>query len=424
MPSVQVNAIAGQSQCLPSTSGAMWRWDGSSQASTQQSLLALAATTLPACEFTVQSGDFAGVKLWMPGGDGYYGTNMVIRDQAMMMRGAPHLFTASQMAGVVDVMASCHNRGHGDHIVEGMSSAGTYHDYGWASAGSGAVVVDESFEFIDSVYSHFKKTAGTSKFTQHEAVVLAALNAQAVVDHCVFLSDEESDRVGFGFVDSIVIRGYHLYCSLQRIRSMRQIVEMLQADSRTQDASETTVAAYEQEIADSRDAIISHLWDSDRGLFKFGTLQNTQQHDVPGSALFVVLFQDDPAVSAICDAVSNALFAMLPGNSNAAHGCFLNGQVRNFPLDDPYFSVFRSGIPQDAYQNGGYWGTHTAHAATAIDFSHPGSGLTLLNSWASRCAAVGAAAPAEAQGGSWSYSMYYGANAALPLLYWDATARR
>jgi len=423
MPSVQVNSHGSGLAVSPVGIGSMWRWDYV-DSDPHSYLLGLAQSVLPSCSFVVSSGEFSGTTLWMPGGDGYYGPNMVIRDQAMMMRGAPHLFTAQQMAGVVDVIASCANRGHGDHIVEGMSQGGTYHDYGWFSAGSGKIVVDESFEFIDTVYTHFKKTGSASKYSQHEATILAALNAQAVDDHCVYLSNAESDRVGFGFVDSITIRGYHLYCSLQRIRSMRQIVEMLGALSRTQDADGTTVSSYNAEIAASRDAIVSTLWNPSRGLFKFGTLANTAQHDVPGSALFVVLFQDDQSVSGVCEAVSDALFNMLPGGTNATNGCFLSGQVRNFPLDDPYFTVFRTGIPQGAYQNGGYWGTHTAHAATAIDFAHPSHGMTLLNAWVNKCKQVGATAPAEAEGGSWSYSYLYGANAALPLLYWDSTARR
>lgn len=422
MCSVAVDSFSEQTQATPSHGGPMWRWDGGG--SPHSSLLSLAATTIPQCAFSVQSGAFSGTTLWMPGGDGYYGTNMVIRDQAMMLRGAPHLFTAQQIAGVVDVMASCQDQGHGDHIVEGMSSGGTYFDYGLAGAGSGKIVVDESFEFIDTVYTHFKKAGSAAKFVQHETAIIAALNAQAVVNHCVFLSNEESDRVGFGFVDSITIRGYHLYCSLQRIRSLRQIAEMLQADSRSADEDGTTVSQYQSEANSSRDELVTRLWNATRGLFKFGTLQNTQQHDVPGSALFVVMFQDDAAVASICEAVSDALYAMLPGGANAANGCFLNGQVRNFPLDDPYFSVMRTSIPQDAYQNGGYWGTHTAHTATAMNFAHPNAGAALMAAWASKCATLGANAPAEAEGGSWSYSLRYGANAALPLLYWDATTRR
>jgi hypothetical protein len=385
-------------------------------------LRSLAASVVTGCGFTVSAGPFEGKTLYSPGVNGnYYGYNMVIRDQVMMMRGAPGLFTAQGMADIVDAIASCSDQGHGNHIVEGIDNEGGYHDYGWAGAGSGAIVVDESYEFVDAIYSHFLKTGLATKFTEHEVACINALHAQATDNHLVYLSDEESDRVGFGFVDSITIRGHHLYCSLQRIRSMRQVIEMLTALGRTMDYDDNSVAWYNSEIDAASAALVTHLWDSERGLFKFGTLQNTAQHDVPGSALAVVMGVVSPEIAT---AISDALFAMLPGGTNAANGCFLNGQVRNFPLDDPYFTVMRSGIPQDAYQNGGYWGTHTAHAAKAIDYAHPGSGATLMHAWANKCRADGANAPVEAEGGSWSYSYPYGANAALPLQYFDTIFNR
>jgi hypothetical protein len=387
----------------------------------QAFLEGMADSVVSACQFTITSGTFTGKKMWSPGGNGnYYGYNMVVRDQTMMARGWPAGFTEGQLADLCDILAYCQGASGDDGVQDGMTQGSTV--FGYGGGGLTQSPTDEGFEFVDMVYSHFLKSGTATKFTQWESKLMAAYNYQTVTDHLCDIREDENDRVGFGFVDSINLKGRHTMMSLYRYRAAREISEMLTSLGRS---SEATPFTDEMPIIASN--LKSHLFDNSKGLFRFDDVTNTDQHDVWASAYAVVLGAVDDSTA---DKISDALWRMLPTHSMYSNGCFQDGQIRTFPKYDPYFTSFRTTIPTGEYQNGGYWGTATGWVAKAVDRRHHNAALNLLHDWRVKCEGISDSyRPYEAEhqaGGdnSWTYSYLYGANAALPVQFYSGTFNR
>lgn len=408
-----------QEVALPSSLAAYRPPDPTAPVNSQSILEALAATVIPASLMTLSGGAFAGKQASTPSGDGYYGPNAVVRDWTMQVRGCPTLFTATQIGDFCDMIASIAGS---DGVNEGLNASGG--EIAWGGGGGSdrsMLPIDNQFEFVDMVYSHFLKTGSATKFTELESTLLAAYNAThhfTVQNHLVFIDPDTfgGHVVEWGFWDSWDVRGYASMTSVMRYRATVQIAEMLTALGRTSDA-----APYTAEAAAIKAAIGTYLYDSASGLLKFGTLGGNQQKSPIASAYAVVCGAVDDTIS---DAISTALYNRLPGGSLVSDGCFLHGQVRDTCFTD--HDLAGGGPSMDgSYQAGGYWAVATGWAAQAIKRLFPSAANTFMDSWASETQRQASGAPYEyATLGGGSGSHQYGASAALPLQYFSSTFNR
>ncbi len=368
---------------------------------------------------TITGGSFAGKQAVTPSGDGFYGPNAVVRDWTMQVRGCPDLFTDLQIADFCDIIASI---SASDGTNEGINSAGS--EIAWGGGGGGersTIPIDNQFEFVDMVYSHFLKTGSAMKYAALESTILAAYNAtthHAIENHLVYIDPSvfTGHVVEWGFWDSWDIRGYASMTSVMRYRATVQIAEMLTSLGRTAEAAD-----YTEEAFAIKSAIGTYLFDAASGMLKFGTEGANTQKSPIASAYAVVCGSVNESIA---DAISTALYHRLPGGPLVADGCFLNGQVRDTCFSD--HDLAGGGPSMDgSYQAGGYWAVATGWASQAIKRLFPSAASALMDAWASETLRQGTDAPYEyATFGGGSGSHQYGASAALPLQFYSSYFNR
>ena len=392
---------------------------GSGSASARSILEALAAYVVPASLLTFSAGAFSGKQASTPSGDGYYGPNAVVRDWTMQVRGCPTLFTATQISDFCEMIASIAGA---DGVNEGLNGNGS--EIAWGGGGGSdrsTIPIDNQFEFVDMVYSHFLKTGSASKYTALESTILSAYNAtthHTIQNHLVYISPSTftGHVVEWGFWDSWDVRGYASMTSVMRFRATRQIAEMLTALGRTSDA-----AAHTAEATAIQAALETYCVDSGSGMLKFGTEGANQQKSPIASAYAAAI---GAVGSTRAGTISDALYNRLDGQSLASDGCFLNGQVRDTCFSDPALDGEGAGTG-GSYQAGGYWAIATGWVAKAISINHVAAADAFMQVWATETIRQGSAAPYEyATSGGGSGSHQYGASAALPLQYFLSNFNR
>ncbi len=318
--------------------------------STPQQLFSRLATNVLAVDrFTYPGGQFSGTNSWAPGGYGFF----IPRDTAMAIRYAPDLFSAADIQNICNQTAS----------LQGLSNAsvGTFIQSNDGSVHAGTPFqIDHSMEFVDIIYSHYKKTGSATAFAQYQGQISNTLTYPFITNHLVFVKTNNPAQVGFGFEDNERMCGYNLMCSVEWYRTMQQMGEMLASLGRNSDAT-----YYSNEMVAIRTNLQTYLWDSTTNLFFAGTISNSIQHSVPGTAYAIVTGAAPPAVAALATA---KLQQMLPWNSDglAGRGAFWRGESRNM-IEGEFWSTFSPGpVVRGDYQNGGYWGLYTLWVARAV----------------------------------------------------------
>lgn len=156
------------------------------------------------------------------------------------------------------------------------------------------------------------------------------------------------DRVPYGFTDCVKKSGDELFCSLLDYRASNELADMLDTTGRTSEA-----AAWRASAVAKAAAIRTTLWDSSTGLFNAATVQ-CKQPDIWGSAFAVQL--------GVASSEQSATIAQYFKDHYSA--IVQDGQVRHLP-GETYWNV-TTGVGQNTYQNGGFWGTPTGMFASAL----------------------------------------------------------
>jgi hypothetical protein len=367
----------------------------------------IASNTVAACAFIYANGDFIGTNSWRPSAGGEY-EEFCVRDTVMAMRSAPWLFTDADVQNICNQTASLYTPDH--DILVAMST--------WGDAFHVHPQVDHSFEFIDILYEHYRRTGRPTAFTQYLEPATNTFAYQQVSNHLVFL-DPPDNKIGFGFEDSIQIYGYSLTCSLYRYRACQEMAQMFSSLGRPAEA-----LYYTNELPLIRTNLEAHLYDPARRLFYAASLADSVMpiyyHELFGSAYAVVLGAARPAV---LDAVAAQLADVLDT------GAYKNGAIRHLPVDEDWSDRVISVVYQGTYQNGGYWPEFTAWCAQAIRRVNPPKADRLMGALALRYAGLDAttseAVPYEAENApDYFGARQYLASACLPLQYWSAHFNR
>jgi hypothetical protein len=314
----------------------------------QTYLETVAAQSVASNTFTFSGGPFGGRASWSPSADGSY-NEMVPRDAIIAVRYYPAGFSTTDLTNLAGQVAFLQGK-HDAGVSVAITISGSCVTNGQSN-------VDHSDEFVDLLYTCYKRMGDASIFSRYYANATNTLAYQFTTNGLIFLRPDQASRAGFGFEDSEAVYGYNAMCSLYRYRSCQQMGEMLTALGQTAEAQ-----TYSNQMAAIRSSLMTNLWDGSRHLFRAGTISNATQHSIMASAYAVVIgaVSNDTAL-----VIATRLKDMLVGGSEAlaGRGGFLAGQARSMPEDE--FWTVTEAEPGD-YQNGGYWALGTAWCARAI----------------------------------------------------------
>lgn len=178
------------------------------------------------------------------------------------------------------------------------------------------------------------------------AKTLGAIPHNAKTGLCWIDPSKDYDRAPWGFHDTVHKKGDCLYTSVLEIVARRRFAEMLDA------AGKGDAAGRERAQADAMTAAVNmntELWDESFGLFRAATVK-CREHDVWGSAFAVW-----SGVATEEHARSIAAYFRNHYSELVQHG-----QVRAMPAGEYWEHVDAVCVRdtyQNAYQNGGFWGT-------------------------------------------------------------------
>lgn len=372
-------------------------------------LLDMARSVVESARFTISSGALAGRQFISPGGGGnYYGAVKVVRDDTMAMLNCPWLFTASQVQGACEINIACHNAAPDGGVQDGCRQDSSI--FGYGGGGITPSPMDNTYWMIFGFWLHFQKTGNASLFATHETAIMEAWNAHTIQDGLVYA---DGSAVEYGFVDSIQLVGKVSFVSLMRFSAAQCIIEMLQSLDRGSE-----VGPFQAEKAAISEGLLTYLYDEEAHMLRFCTEgENVLQHSVAATAYAVCI---GAFTGTILDSISLGLAQRLPGGSNSGQEIVLHGQAYVFPTSDPYFTQFRTGISDGAYQNGGAWATHTGLLCQALARTNVPASNWLMGEWATYNMGLSSSVrPYEVEsrpgGGSWTPSYPYVASATNPL---------
>ena len=159
--------------------------------------------------------------------------------------------------------------------------------------------------------------------------------------------EKDHRGVGFGFTDTVIHTGYHLFCSLLRHRAALRMAALHRRLGHRQQAT------HYRTIAHSIAVNIPSVFMSPSGLLRASTGMSAQP-DVWGSAFAVY---SGILTGSTAFAVASALTSALQRGTIA-----WNGHIRHVPTDadfseDSAWEKTVGGVPKNRYQNGAYWGT-------------------------------------------------------------------
>lgn len=390
-----------------------------------QYLVALGDRTVALTKFTFTAGALSGKTGYAPGAG--YAASEYMRDFAMTVRSRPELFPPAEILDHIALFYAA--RGGAGQIWDSVDINGAAQTAGGFTPGSGEppAAIDNQYEWIDLIYSHYLKTGTTTAYHIYAANsgIANALAYPTISNNLVNIASNSNHllvQIGFGFQDQVVSTGYELMTSVMRYRALNQLSLMAAADG-----DSTTAATYASSAAAVQSNLRTQLWDSSANLFKNASGTNTQ-HSVPGSAYAVVINNIFPGLllSGDVTSITTKLRAGLRGNADDLAGKgFVGagsdaGEIRHLPLNENWTSVDRFGSAPGAgtYQNGAYWATFTGWVAQALNiggYAHDGD--MLLSSLITKMRADPiTSAPIEASNSAASYngSARYTISALLP----------
>jgi len=312
----------------------------------------LAAAYTASCSFT-PTGTFSGYTAFYPDTGGVSYPIMDIRDTAAAIRYAPANFTATQIANIIamygqsQVVSIAGGAGAGiPECINTNSTFGVVADH--APDSTHVPDLDGVYDWVDLMYSHYLKTGSATQYATYATSVSAALASNTIDNHLVYINPSVEGPPGWGFQDSIDIRGHDLFTSVERYRAYKQIAAMVAANS-------GDPSSWNAELPNITSALDTYLFNSGSGLFLTcdTSTQSNNVPNIPGSCYAVYIGAASTTSSA---AIVAACHNGYTGNAGdlAGHGFVYGGQVRHMPRGT-YFTTFRSSTPTDTYQNGGYW---------------------------------------------------------------------
>ncbi len=332
------------------------------------------------------STDGSATELWPPGG-AY--TEIWTRDQAMMMQGVPSYFSAAQIAGAFNFIASrvgATNKWVPDHIA----LDGTVYWYpGPGPAWGARSPVDGGPFLVEIAYQHFLKTGAATLYSANAALLRAVLDTIPAnpTTCCVAIPDDNTGFVGWGFIDSVKPSGDVLFPSILLFRAYQELAAMADANN------DTTTADYAILTANNiRTGIQATLWNASTGLFKTATGDCSGQDDVWGSALAVYYGVSTSEQTA---AIGNALVAGLVDY-------YYEGGIRQSPISQDedagvhcWETYFSDSVTWGTYQNGAYWPTPLPWVVYAISKVNLPFAESMIADFWQRCADDGVDYPLE-----------------------------
>jgi hypothetical protein len=307
------------------------------------------------------------------------------------MRSTPWLFSNNDVSNVCNQTAGLYAQFASADIGTGYNTDGTFLNVGGAK--------DHSFDFIDVIYEHYRRTGLTDVWVRFQAIASNTFAYNGLSNHLVYIRGglgQSYTGCGWGFSESLSIAGYHTGCSLFRYRACQELDILTRATGHA-----TTF--YTNEMVQIKNNLETYLFDAGQNLFYAGTLNKTYNvddnpeltitnHDVYMSAYAVVL---GAGSTTVLDAVAWRLQGLTTTATTRA------GMLAGFPAWEDTYTI-RGGlmaqIPVGTYQGGGYWPEFTSWVARAIRRVNQRSADRLMEDLAGRYAAQSAATvPYEAE---------------------------
>ena len=383
------------------------------------SLKRIAEETLAACRVERLCrfyGDERKLPVFLPGGDGKYGSFWV-RDTSMCALCG--LMPDEDLKRYVEYMALCGQNGaetlrleHGlivppwtlaDHINDNgrpVFYPGTYADGDDQGNGRYGFLppLDDSYWFILAVAQYVHQSgdcvilaADYAGLTLSERLEKAFDSGETDAATGLCRTDKAFYAVDWGFCDCVQKGGLLLMPSLLRRQAALALAEL--------GFSET----YRETAARIGKSLIENLYDEDSGWF-FSASEVCRQHDVWATAL--------AAASGVLsgERLDRTCAALLEAYESGK--AVSQGYVRQLLTSErPHWET----LDNDGYQSGGYWATPTGWYVSALRRKHPDAADRLLDDFIAHTAAH-EGTPYEwmsADGAEFS-GRFYGTSAALP----------
>lgn len=184
----------------------------------------LAYTVLTAAK---QTNTDAGISVWEPDGGLSYGAAWT-RDQAMMMEGYLDYFAPAEIGAIATYWLSKCNLLTGevpDHIL--LNGTVVFKPGPSGTWGSRAPI-DGNFFLLQFFWLHYVMTGSASLYSANSTDLLALIETGVSYNgstNCVNISDS-TPYVGWGFMDTAILSGDVLYCSILAVRAFQMAAEM------------------------------------------------------------------------------------------------------------------------------------------------------------------------------------------------------
>lgn len=381
----------------------------------------LSSTILNAAKHTASDG----TAIFYPDGVAAYAF-MWTRDVAYMIQGRPDYFTADQIKGVFNYIASRVNTNTyevPDHIgVDGT----IYWTPGSSNNWGSRAPVDGNTFLVDIAWSHYKKTGSTSLYTDNKTLIKNLLNKGIPYNPttgCVTIS-ESSPFVGYGFMDTVKLTGDVLFPSVLAYRAYQQLADMAFAA----EDYDTVTDALKSAIS-IQSGVQKTLWDGaiattgvyagPVGFFKAATGKSSHQDDLWGSAFAVWTGLASPEQSLAIAKNFESNYDYAPSSYNSEGGIRHVLKSQDYAPGVNVWESYFSPPAYGTYQNGGYWPTPVPWVAYSLSLVNPDLARDLIDDMITRFIADGANAPLEWWNGATIGVVKYAASATLPLLIMD-----
>jgi hypothetical protein len=202
--------------------------------------------------------------------------------------------------------------------------------------------------FMVSLVYHYHRHFADDAFVKGSLPALRRALDWVPLNRGLVFNDAQRPASTYGFQDNMAKGGHDLFCSLLYAVACRQMAAMEPEASDEWDARAAAV-----------DNNLWLLWDDERGAY-LAANEICRQVDIWGNAFLVAHGIGDAqrrkrAARSLADNYDQFVY---------------NGQVRHLPVPEYWERMFKP-IPENSYQNGGYWGTAAGWLIQALNTVDP-----------------------------------------------------
>lgn len=308
----------------------------------------LARQCLDACRVVAADG----TAIFRPDGSGHYNA-MWTRDFCYLVEGAGKLMDPSEILAAIDYLLAGQRE---DGLIPDRRQADGTPVYfaGPADSPIGSAPPTDNAQFmVKAVAAYLRLTKDQQAFLDRRDALYRAMDGVPLSQDNLVYVDPNRPHPGYGFTDCIAKTGNELFSSVLYWEACQTLAMLCARCERHDEAHEW----YEKAELGARR--LGDFWRDDAGLF-WAASQDCRQLDLWGSAYACVV-----RLATKSQAARVAEFFV-----HNAGRCVLNGQLRHL-MAGHYWRRLLVEVPEDTYQNGGYWATPAGWLIQTVNLVDP-----------------------------------------------------